>query len=83
MLVSQAHAAPTAPVSHESWREIPVTYLVCEKDNALPAELQRMMVDRIQKEGIDVTIEHCDAGHSPFISMPERVMEVIARAAAR
>ncbi|MCJ1362788.1 hypothetical protein MMC16_001894 [Acarospora aff. strigata] len=73
------HSAPTfqCPVTYAAWRDIPSTYLFCEKDNAVPLEVQKALVE---KAGGFQT-ETCSAGHSPFLSQPEVVVDVIRRAA--
>jgi hypothetical protein len=82
MLLKHSKAAQFAAVSHEAWREVPVTYLLCEKDQALPVEVQKMMIGRIKEAGGKVgTVESCEGSHSPFLSMPETVVEVVVRAA--
>lgn len=65
-----------------AWRSIPVTYLICNNDLALPVGAQEMMISRIEQAdaGIKVHREYCEAGHSPFLSMPDRVVEVVRRA---
>jgi hypothetical protein len=81
-LTKHPKAAQHTAVSHEAFREVPVTYLLCEQDKALPLEVQRMMAGRIQKAGVEnVSLESCTASHSPFLSMPEIVLEVVMRAA--
>lgn len=61
-----------------AWRTIPVTYLICDGDEALPPAVQEMMTSRIEEAGgLAVYRERCDASHSPFLSMPERVVEVV------
>jgi hypothetical protein len=82
MLVTHPTSAQWDPVNHEAWREIPVTYLVSEKDEALPAAVQRMMIGRLEAEGIEVTQESCDASHSPFLSMPDKLAEITLRVAS-
>ena len=69
-------------VNHEAFREVPVTSLVCEDDKALPAEVQRMMIGRIEEQGVEMKVESAGASHSVFLSMPEVVVEVVGRAAA-
>ncbi|KAF2104210.1 alpha/beta-hydrolase [Rhizodiscina lignyota] len=76
LLVTHPTDAQSDPVSHEAWREIPVTYLICEGDQGLLLEFQKMMIARIEAEGVRVTTETCTASHSPFLSMPQRVVEL-------
>lgn len=65
-------------VTYPAYKHIPSTYLLCEKDNAIPLAAQEGML-----AGTDVKfdVERCAAGHSPFLSMPEFVAEVVRRAA--
>ena len=77
MLTAHPTSAQWAEVSHEAFREIPVTYLVCENDAGLPAEVQRMMCGHIEALGVKVDYETCSAGHSPFLSMPEKLAEIV------
>lgn len=62
-----------------AWRKIPVTYLFCMGDKGLTAPLQEMMVKRIQDAEADLVVDrqHCDASHSPFLSMPDKVVDVV------
>ncbi|KAF2731534.1 alpha beta-hydrolase [Polyplosphaeria fusca] len=57
----------------------PVTYLYCEEDQALPLEMQKMMVENAKKGGVAIAEETCKAGHSPFLSMPKRLLELVDR----
>lgn len=54
-----------------AWLRVPSTYIVCTQDRALPLALGRRLASRAT-----VTIE-LDAGHSPFVSMPKRVAEIL------
>lgn len=78
-LVTHPTDAQHDPVGSEAWRTVPTSYIVCEKDQALPPALQMMMVGRVQQEGVEVCVETCSGSHSPFLSVPERVVEIVAR----
>ncbi|KAF2108866.1 hypothetical protein BDV96DRAFT_530338 [Lophiotrema nucula] len=69
------------PLTQAGYLEHPVTYLFCEGDAALPLEVQKMMVEGVKAMGGKVEEESCEASHSPFLSMPERVLEVVEKAA--
>jgi hypothetical protein len=66
---------------------IPTSYLVCEKDPALPADLQRKWIadanEALEKRGSKLRIreEKIESGHSPFLSMTEPTAAFIRRAA--
>ncbi|KAK3629705.1 hypothetical protein LTR56_017135 [Elasticomyces elasticus] len=66
------------PLTYAAWKHIPSTYLVCEKDNAMPLAAQEGM---IRQQGANFTVERCSASHSPFISKPDLTAQVVRRAA--
>jgi hypothetical protein len=35
------------------------------------------MIGRLTKEGVQVHVERCGASHSPFLSMPQRVGDLV------
>jgi homoserine acetyltransferase len=72
-------SAQWTDVSHEAFKEIPVTYLLCENDQALPLEVQKMICGRIEAMGVKVDYESCSAGHSPFLSMPDQLAEIVEK----
>jgi pimeloyl-ACP methyl ester carboxylesterase len=65
-------------VSFEPWKHgFNCFYVVCEKDRAVPRALQEEFAAQFG-EGRSWYI---DASHSPFLSKPEKVVEVIEAAA--
>lgn len=66
------------PVTYSAYVHHPVTYLVCENDNAVP---QRKMLADVEKlyQGVRFEIETCEAGHSPFLSMPDVLVRVVEK----
>jgi pimeloyl-ACP methyl ester carboxylesterase len=69
------NAAPayTSPGMH-------VTYLICERDMALPADtVQRGAIAQLRAAGVEVVEEVCQGGHSPFLSVPGEVAAVVGR----
>ncbi|KAI1321236.1 alpha/beta-hydrolase [Xylariaceae sp. FL0255] len=54
---------------------IPHTFLVCENDQALLLPFQEYILSKIPT----MKIERCSSGHSPFITQPERVIEVLSK----
>jgi len=60
------------PVRGAPWRTVPSTYVVCTQDRAIAPGVQRAMSRRCQ----DVVA--WESGHSPFLSMPGRVAELLA-----
>ena len=70
-------------LSYAAYFHHPITYLYCEQDQALPHKVQKMMVEGIRRQGVEVAEETCGAGHSPYLSMPERILELVASMSAR
>ena len=54
-----------------AWRDKPSTYVVCTQDQAIQPDLQRQMAARC------TTTVELDASHSPMLSMPARVAEIL------
>ncbi|RAK77555.1 alpha/beta fold hydrolase [Aspergillus fijiensis CBS 313.89] len=63
-----------------AWKVVPTTYLYCERDRAIPVEVQRRMVEGVG-QGRDIRTETLDAGHSPFLSRVGKVVAAVCRAA--
>jgi pimeloyl-ACP methyl ester carboxylesterase len=55
----------------------PTTYVICEDDRAIPVEAQEAMA------ALGDHVERLPSSHSPLLSMPERLAEVLERAATR
>ncbi|RSL43649.1 hypothetical protein CEP54_015007 [Fusarium duplospermum] len=79
LIVAHGHKAQYTPIdcTKVAWREIPLTYIVCEKDQALPGFVQDMMIAKVEAEGIPVKQYRLKSSHSPFLSMPDKVAEVV------
>lgn len=58
---------------------IPKTYILCEKDQTVPPELQEML---IQAGSFD-KVEKLSSGHFPFVSIPEETAKLFAQIARR
>lgn len=68
-------------VTYAGWKHVPSTYLLCEKDNAIPLHAQKGMVDAAQKAGADMKAETMDVSHSPFLTKPKELAMSVRRAA--
>lgn len=71
------HAMPSfrTPLTYEAYRDVPMSYLVCERDEAVRPSFQKKMAE--SASGDFSRTYTCASGHSPMISMPEKVTEVI------
>ena len=77
-LVPQASAPLGTPVrvTHERWGAIPRTYVHCTNDRAITLACQQEMVSRIGAG----TVATLEASHSPFLSAPHDLAEVLVAA---
>ncbi|KAF3491060.1 uncharacterized protein GIQ15_00577 [Arthroderma uncinatum] len=80
-MVVHPHSAQSTPVGNEAFRELPVTYIICENDKGILPEVQQMMVDKIKAVGVNVRVERCTGSHSPFLSMPHGTADIIDKIA--
>jgi pimeloyl-ACP methyl ester carboxylesterase len=58
-----------------AWKTIPSWYLVCTNDLMIPPPAQEFMAKRM-----NATIQSIASSHSPFMSKPEAVVDIIAQA---
>jgi pimeloyl-ACP methyl ester carboxylesterase len=58
-----------------AWRSVPSTYIVCTDDQIIDPDMQRRMAENAGR-----TIE-IDSDHSPFLSCPAQLAEVLAEVA--
>lgn len=72
-LQPQSVSSLSAPSSSRERRPT-VTYVICERDNALPVQAQEQMAADADH------IERLASSHQPMGSMPANVVEVLARA---
>ena len=70
-IVPQRKAVFAQELRAAAWQRVPSTYVVCERDNAIPPAVQERMAAQAG------TISRIDAGHSPFLSRPHDVQAII------
>jgi len=73
----QSLTALSGKATAASWREKPATYVVCTDDRAVPVPLQRSNAARVG-ESID-----WPTSHSPFLSRPELVADLLTELSSR
>jgi pimeloyl-ACP methyl ester carboxylesterase len=64
-------AAFVQPVRSVAWREVPSTYVICDRDNAIPVPAQEQMAARAG------TTHRLESDHSPFLTNPDAVAQLI------
>ena len=72
------HLEPLA-LSVDRWGGIPRTYLSCTGDNAFPVAVHRRFVREADAFTPDnpTDMREMETSHSPFLSQPERLAEVL------
>ncbi|KIW10737.1 hypothetical protein PV08_10036 [Exophiala spinifera] len=64
------------PMTKAAYENIPVTYLHCKNDQALPLHIQKFFVERCIAKVETFT---CAAGHSPFLSQPDNFVKIVVK----
>lgn len=75
-LLSQAVQPFSAPLTAVAWRDRPTTYLITEEDTVFPVVAQEALAARAGSQTARLR-----SSHSPFLSQPDAVADVIERAA--
>ncbi|MGE9695474.1 alpha/beta fold hydrolase [Streptomyces sp. NRRL F-5630] len=66
-------------VTEERYGGIPHAYVLCRRDNVVPAALQRRIIEDIDAVSASpTTVTELDSSHSPFLSQPAALAEAIA-----
>ncbi len=76
-LKPQSAAIMTEPVARPTWRDVPSTYVVCVNDGALPYDTQRNVYAPRMSHVVELK-----ADHSPFLSQPAALADVLAATAS-
>jgi alpha-beta hydrolase superfamily lysophospholipase len=72
----------TNELTYAGYKDIPVSYLLCEDDLCIPPKTQREGVEVVEKvSGRTVDVTSIRAGHCPSASQPEKVIEWILKVA--
>jgi pimeloyl-ACP methyl ester carboxylesterase len=64
-------------LTEATWRRIPSTYVICERDRAIHPKVQEFMATRCG------TVVRLDTDHSPFLSRPRETADVLEPLARR
>lgn len=72
-VVLQSQDAFELPVTYSAAEiTIPKSYLVCTQDQCVPGPLQEHLA-----QSLGFKFEKIDAGHFPFLSQPEKTLEIL------
>ena len=64
------------PVTSPAWKTKPTWYLLAEEDRMIPAKAQRFMSERMK-----ATVRSFAVDHTPLLTAPDKVVEIIHEAA--
>jgi pimeloyl-ACP methyl ester carboxylesterase len=70
-LRTQSISSFMQPITKAAWKSIPSTYIICERDQAIPLFAQEAMSQRASK------VVRIDSDHSPFLSKPAELAALI------
>jgi pimeloyl-ACP methyl ester carboxylesterase len=65
------------PVTAAAWHTAPSTYIVCQRDRAVPVPLQEVLAARATH------VRRLPTGHSPFLAAPGQLTKLIIEAASK
>ncbi|MFE2541667.1 alpha/beta fold hydrolase [Actinacidiphila glaucinigra] len=76
-LVLQTVKSFSEPLTTVAWQTVPSVFVICDEDRAIDPGFQEQMAARAERS------YHLPASHSPFLSMPARLAELITEDAGR
>lgn len=65
--------------TYEPWHDIPSAYIITEDDRGLPPQIQELLSAKLGTE----VVYRIKSSHSPFMSMPERLAEILEEISGR
>ncbi|KAI1333059.1 alpha/beta-hydrolase [Xylariaceae sp. FL0255] len=74
-VVDQSWAVQTTEITQDAYRDVPSTYVVCEKDKGPPPQAQEMWALASNSR-----VLRLDSGHSPMLSRTEELVDLIDEA---
>lgn len=78
-LVPQPRKAHSTKLTRAAYRYTPTGYVFCAQDRALPVFVQEAMVKKLQNAGVQITEYRIDSGHSPAISQPRQLVDIMIK----
>ncbi|KAI6087401.1 hypothetical protein F4821DRAFT_107653 [Hypoxylon rubiginosum] len=77
-IIDQSYAVQTTQLTRAAYRYIPSTYVVCENDHGPPPQWQELC-----GKNAGSTVLKIDSGHSPMLSKPDELANMIHAAAQK
>jgi pimeloyl-ACP methyl ester carboxylesterase len=74
-------AAGATTLTAHGWGSVPRTYVVCARDRALQPPMQRKFIELADAAfpGNPTTVHTLESSHSPFLSMPEELADILLK----
>lgn len=85
-LVHHSAIAFSSPTTQAAYKDIPVSYIVCEKDLIITPDVQRRFIRNIEEgkgESGKVDVVSLQAGHCPNLSVPGELVDVVVECAGK
>ena len=72
-------AAGATTLTADGWGSVPRTYVICARDRAVQPAMQRKFIELADAAfpSNRTTVHTLDSSHSPFLSMPDRLADII------
>jgi hypothetical protein len=71
-------------LTYAGYKDVPVSYLLCEDDRCIPPFIQRDEIEMIEKEsGTKVDVTSINADHCPMVTAKKEVVDWIVDAAEK
>ncbi|KAI1469341.1 alpha/beta-hydrolase [Daldinia caldariorum] len=83
-LQTHSSASFATELTHAGYKDVPVSYLLCEEDALLLPKYQREWIEFIEKEtGNKVDVTSLQAGHCPNFTKPQETIDWIVNVAEK
>ncbi|KAK3897485.1 Alpha/beta hydrolase family-domain-containing protein [Staphylotrichum tortipilum] len=66
--------------THAGWLDVPVWYIGTIEDRGLPVAAQRMGIGMAREMGANIEHRELKTSHSPFLSQPEKTVDIMLEA---
>lgn len=74
---------PVTPITQAGHLYHPMAFIFTERDRPFPIDAQRALIKTLRLENdVEIHTETLDSDHSPFLSQPHNLVDLIARIAA-
>ena len=80
LLTPQSGKAMIDAITYPAWQFIPTTYLRTQDDQVLFPHWQERQIKAVEDAGVGLTVETFESSHSPFLSIPGKMIAAVKRA---